>query len=350
MGHPAQGVTGLDWRQLNRAVLSRQMLLERARLPLHRAVERMSAVQAQYIPSAYVGLWSRVAGFERSQLTSALERGSIVQGTLMRGTIHLVSRADYWPLAAAIREPMQEWWLRVTRRVRSREEMERLATRARAVLAGGPLKRRDLVDELGIDTQTWNGLGFWVAMVRVPPSGTWESRRADLYDLATDWVGPDSSDPADGVDLLIRRYVAGFGPATRDDIQAFTGLSLAAIDGALARSRWKTYEWEGPPLLDLPGGKVPGADVSAPVRFLGTWDATLLVHCRRASILPEEFRDRIFHIKTPHSFNTFLVDGQVRGVWRQDGSQIGLEPFQPIPRRFQHDLNEERERLGRFLR
>ena len=325
------------------------MLLERIRLPLHRVVERMSAVQAQYIPSAYVGLWSRVAGFERSQLTSALERGSIVQGTLMRGTIHLVSRADYWPLAAAIREPMQEWWLRVTRLVRSRDEMERLATRARAVLASGPLKRRDLVVDLGIDTQTWNGLGFWVELVRVPPSGTWESRRADLFGLATDWVGPDVAVAASGVELLIRRYVAGFGPATRDDIKAFTGLSLATIDEALDASRWKTYGWEGPPLLDVPGGSVPDSEVPAPVRFLGTWDASLLVHCRRALILPEEFRDRIFHIKAPHSFNTFLVDGQVRGVWRQDGSHIELEPFQPIPRRFQRDLNEEKERLVRFL-
>jgi hypothetical protein len=342
-------VTGLDWRQLNRAVLARQMLLERARLPLHRVVERMSAVQAQYIPSAYIGLWSRVAGFERIQLTSALERGSIVQGTLMRGTIHLVSRADYWPLAAAIREPMQDWWLRVTRGVRSREEMETLAAKAQAVLTDGPLKRRDLVEELGIDSQTWNGLGFWVEMVRVPPSGTWESRRADLYGLATDWVGADVADSAAGVALLIGRYLGGFGPASRDDIKAFTGLSLATIDEAMDRHRWKAYEWEGPTLFDLPGGVVPDADLPAPVRFLGTWDATLLVHCRRALILPEEFRDQIFHIKAPHSFNTFLVDGQVRGVWREAGGKVELEPFQPVPRRFQRDLEQEIERLAQFL-
>jgi hypothetical protein len=326
------------------------MLLERAQLPLHRVVEQMSAVQAQYIPSAYVGLWSRVANFERGHLTSALERGSIVQGTLMRGTIHLVSRADYWPLAAAVREPMQEWWLRVTRGMKSREEMEALAIQAQVALAKGPLKRRDLVDELGIDSQAWNGLGFWVDLVRVPPAGTWESRRADLYGLATDWVGPDSSDPTDGVDLLIRRYLTGFGPATRDDIKAFTGLSLASIDEALQRSRWKTHEREGPPLFDVPGGRLPDADVPAPPRFLGTWDATLLVHCRRALILPEEFRDRIFHVKAPHSFNTFLVDGQVRGVWREEGGKVELERFQPIPRGFQRDLNEERERLEAFLR
>src|SRR5438105_3029546 len=102
----------LTQRELNRALLARQMLLERARSPLPRALERTGGLQAQYAPSMYIGLWSRVRGFERDQLTRALERRAIVQGTLMRTTIHLVSRRDYWPLAAAVRLGRREWWLR----------------------------------------------------------------------------------------------------------------------------------------------------------------------------------------------------------------------------------------------
>jgi hypothetical protein len=343
-------VTTLSWKQLNRSVLARQLLLERHRLPLHRVVERMAGVQAQYIPSAYIGLWSRMEGFSRDTLTHALERRSVIQATLMRGTIHLVSRADYWPIAAAIREPMREWWLRVDRSGRTPVEMEELAARLRTVLAEGPRKRNELLTELGIDSSTWNGVVHWVELVRVPPSGTWDSRRADLYGLATTWVGSDPTDPESGIDLLIRRYLAGFGPASRDDIRSFTGLGLAAIDTVLGRLRVRELSDEqGDLMFDVHGGQILDGDTPAPVRFLGTWDACLLVHARRTLILPEEHRDRIFHTRAPHSFNTFLVDGQVRGTWRESGGKILLDRFQPIPRRFHRDLEDEMARLAKLF-
>ena len=340
----------LGWRHLNRAVLARQLLMERSRLPLHRVVERMAGVQAQYIPSAYIGLWSRTGGFTRDTLTGALQRGSVIQGTLMRGTIHLVSRADYWPIAAAIREMMREWWLRVDRSGRSAADMEELAERLRIALADRPKKRAELVDELGIETSAWSGIGYWVELVRVPPSGTWGSRRADLYALATDWVGPERAAPSSGRKLLIRRYLAGFGPASRDDIKSFTGCGLNTIDEVLARLPVRKFATEdGVPQYDVYGAPLPDSDVPAPVRFLGTWDASLLVHARRAQILPEEYRDRIFHTKAPHSFNTFLVDGQVRGTWKEANGKILMEKFQPIPHRFHRELDEESDRLATLL-
>ena len=102
----------LTQRQRNRAVLARQLLLERGRMPLPAALERVGGIQAQYAPSMYVGLWSRLEGFGRAALTGALERREVVQGTLMRSTIHLVSRADYWPLALATRAARRAQWLR----------------------------------------------------------------------------------------------------------------------------------------------------------------------------------------------------------------------------------------------
>lgn len=341
----------LDWKQLNRSVLGRQLLLERSRLPLHRVVERMAGVQAQYVPSAYVGLWSRTSNFWRDTLTRALERGSVIQATLMRGTIHLVSRSDYWPIANAIREPLREWWLRVSGSGEASAEKADLANRVRNALAAGPRKRNDLIAQLGIDSQTWSGIGFWVEMVRVPPSGTWESRRADLYGLATQWVGEDQGDHIAGTDLLLRRYLGGFGPATRDDMRSFTGFSLATIDESLERLRVRTFiDEEGGTLFDLRRGAIYDADTPTPARFLGTWDASLLVHARRSRILPEEFRSRIFHTKAPHSFNTFLVDGQVRGTWKEEGGEIRLEAFQPIPGRFRRELDEESTRLAGLYR
>lgn len=336
----------LGWRRINRSILARQLLLERARLPLHRVAERMAGAQMQYAPSAYVGLSARVEGFTRGNLDAALTRRSVVQGTLMRGTIHLVSRADYWRLAAAVRPRMQEWWLQVQRSDVTSEDMERLAVRLRNMLADGPLKRKDLVARLEVDSAVWGGLAFWVEMVRVPPAGTWSSRRADLYALADSWVGPSDAAHEEGVDHLVRRYLAAFGPATRDDVKAFTSLGLASIDRSLERLTLRTFTDDmGRPLLDLPGAPLPDEDTPAPVRFLGTWDAILLTHARRGLVLPEEHRPLIFNVKAPHSFNTFLVDGQVAGIWRETRGRIEMEPFQPIPRRFRREMEEEKERL-----
>jgi Winged helix DNA-binding domain len=100
----------LTQRELNRALLARQLLLERARTPLPRALERIGGIQAQYAPAMYIGLWSRLDGFERDALTRALQRRSVVQGTLLRATIHLVSARDYWPFAVAVRRARRESW------------------------------------------------------------------------------------------------------------------------------------------------------------------------------------------------------------------------------------------------
>ena len=145
----------------------------------------MGALQAQYAPSMYIGLWSRVAGFERDALTRALERREVVQATLMRFTIHLVSRADYWPLAVATRDARRLWWQRATKREAPEEEARTL----RAALRDGPMKRKAIEELIG--KEAFHGIGRWVDMVRVPPSGTWERRRADLFGLAEDWVGPE---------------------------------------------------------------------------------------------------------------------------------------------------------------
>lgn len=340
----------LTQRQINRSVLARQLLLQPLRIPVHRAVERLAGVQAQYAPSPYIGLWSRLEGFERSDLTGALHRGSVVQGTLMRGTIHLVSRRDYWAMASAVGDARRQWWIRLDKGRHSELDIRWLAKLLTSALRQGPRRRAELMAALEIDAETWSGVVNWVDLVRVPPSGTWDSRRADLYGLAEELVGESRLDPASGTDLLIRRYLAGFGPASRGDIKAFAGLSLSTIDESLNRSKTRMFaSEEGGLLFDVPEGQLPDDDVPAPVRFIGTWDAILLVHARRSGVLPEEYRPRIFDTKIPHSYPTFMVDGSVRGTWREEGGKVLLQPFEPIPARFRDAIEDESARLAAFL-
>jgi hypothetical protein len=341
----------LTQRELNRALLARQLLLERSTASLPRVLERMGGLQAQYAPSMYVGLWSRVEGFGRDQLTRALERRSVVQGTLMRSTIHLVSKRDYWAFALAVRDGRRKHWLR-TRRDHTAKEMIAAARKAKRALADGPLGRAELERELGGPGPTvFNGVGLWLDLVRVPPSGTWQRRRADIYAPAEDWVGPAKATPKDGLAHLVRRYLAGFGPASRNEIADYVGLPVNAVASALGELKLRRFRGEdGAELLDLPRAPLPDPDTPAPVRFLPVWDSTLLVHARRTGILPENHRPKVFNTRTPQSVNTFLVDGAVAGTWKPEKGRIKLGPFGRVDRPTRRALDEEAERLAELHR
>jgi hypothetical protein len=189
--------------------------------------------------------------------------------------------------------------------------------------------------------------------MRVPPSGTWERRRADLYATAESWLGPPRIDEPTALDHLLRRYLGGFGPASLTDAADWAGVRVTTLRPSAERLRLRRHEdAQGRELLDLPRAPLPAEDVPAPVRFIGTWDAVLLVHARRTQILPERFRPLIFSTKTPHSFPTFLVDGSVAGTWRVERAgtkaALVLAPFEALPRGARTELRDEGARFVRW--
>jgi hypothetical protein len=296
----------------------------------------------------YLGLWSRVNDLERAAVTRGLEDRSIVQATLLRSTIHLVAADDFWPWAIAVRQARRESLMRAWRDAPSTRAMAGAARKLRARLADGPLLRRDIEALLGKDTARW--IGLWLDLVRVPPFGTWERRRADLYGLAEDWLPPVEISFADAVEHVVRSYLSGFGPAPRGDIANWAGLKIGDVKPALARMELRRFLGpQGEELFDLPDGPLPEADTPAPVRFLPVWDASLLVHARRTGILPEDLRPRVFTIRRPHGVSTFLVNGAVAGAWQleKDG-RVTLEPFRRLDAADRRTLEAEAERLAAF--
>jgi hypothetical protein len=211
------------------------------------------------------------------------------------------------------------------------------------------MRQSELDELLGADPATRNGVGIFLDLVRVPPSGTWERRRADIYATAEDWLGPPGVTEEEGIDRLVQRYLSGFGPASKKDIADWAGLPVGDIAPTLERLELRRFREEsGKELLDLARAPLPDADTPAPVRFLPVWDATLLVHARRTGILPEKYRARVFNVKTPHSVNTFLVDGVVAGTWRYDKGRVQLSPFGRLDRATRRELDDEAERLAAF--
>ena len=340
----------LDERDLNRALLARQLLLERASIPIEDALERIGGIQAQYAPSGYVGLWSRVAGFRRNDLTRALEERRVIQATLLRTTIHLVSRREFWPYAVGVRRARREWSLRTrgtAAHAGGEAAMEAQAAAMRAALAEGPRS----VKELGpLGAGFVGNLGLWVDLVRVPPSGTWERRRADRLALAEDWVGPEGVTEPDAHRHLVQAYLRAFGPAPVRDIASWAGLPATDVGDAADTLALDTYRAAGggPPLLDLPDAPLPDPETPAPVRFLAHWDAALLVHARRTGLLPEVHRPRFFSTKTPFSFGALLVDGRVVGRWSLRDGTIELDSFEALTAAAAEAVEVERLALEAF--
>ena len=317
----------------------------------------MGGLQTQYAPSAYYALFTRMARFERGDLTRAMEAREVIHGTLMRVTIHSVTARDYWPIVAGIRRSRQEWMRRVSGGRVDEFDFAAAGDALRGVLRDGPLRARDvtrLMAERGFPRESVGRGSLWTDLVRIPPSGTWERRANDLYELAERWLPPESqpggvADEADGINLLLRRYLGAFGPARVADFANWAGLPPRTAAHAAHDAQLRHFRDEaGRVLVDLPDAPLPAEDTPAPVRFLPVWDATLLVHCRATQILPEAYRPLIFNTRTPQSVPCFIVDGQVAGTWRYNSGAVVTDAFAVLPAALRRAVDAEAARLTQF--
>jgi hypothetical protein len=305
----------LSERALNRALLERQHLLRRVRMPALAMVERLVGMQAQEPADPYVGLWTRIEGFDPGELATAVADRAAVRIGLQRSTIHLVTAAD----CAALRPVLQPVLERMARSMFGKRlagvEPAELAAATRALVAAEPLTFGQLGkrlaerwpgrDEIAL-AQTGRAL---VPLVQLPPRGVW-GRSGRAVHAALDL--PAGADPAP--DGLILRYLAAFGPATVADVQNWSGLTrLAEVVDRLPLRRLAGPG--GRPLFDVPDAPLSAADGPAPVRFLPQYDNVLLGHADRSRIVPPAAAtlfDEQFH------WSPLLVDGMLRGAWRRD--------------------------------
>jgi winged helix DNA-binding protein len=332
-------------RELNRATLARQLLLGRAKLTVPRAVERLCAMQAQSAKAPYVGLWSRLEGFRREQLTRAYEQRKVVRATLFRVTIQLVSARDHPAFAAIMhrrwRDEFANWGL----------PAEELAARLHALADAGSFtyaEANEAMPELPVRYR-WR-VRCLTPLVHVPPAGTWGNVRVRVT-TAERWLDHRFPDPREAATLLVRRYLAAYGPTTRADLLRFAALRVRDVAPGLEALERELVEFEaedGRILLDLRRAPRPDAKTPAPVRFLPEWDHLLLAYDERTRVLPAEVHSTVIR-KNGDVLPTFLVDGLVAGLWRLDAGKVKVEPFAPLPRAARRELDDEARRLAAFL-
>jgi hypothetical protein len=343
--------------QLNRALLARQLLLERNPLPLPDAVEQLAGLQAQYTPSPYLTLRARLDGFERDHLTVALERRELVKALLMRGTLHIVTPRDFWAIATARRTLGADYWPPAYERRIPKRRIADLAKEIVAELRSGPRSFPEVRGFLeahatGEITPTllWRRVQGQEEIVHVPPSGTWGYHGDGIYEAADVVIGGEPPDPDAACAQLIRRYLGAFGPASTQDVAQWAGLQrIRPLVEAIARLNLRRFSDEqGRTLYDLPDAPLPDPETPAPPRLVPRYDNLVLAHADRARVLGDVPVKRIV-TKNALVHATILVDGFVAGIWQLEDGRVKLEPFAVLPRAVEASLREEAERVEAFL-
>jgi Winged helix DNA-binding domain len=360
MTHPT-----LSARALNRAVLGRQMLLERAALPALTAVERLAGMQAQAPNPPYYGLWTRLADFQPAELAQLLLDRAVVRIALQRATIHLVTAADcveFRPLLQQVQNRAVAPGTPAGRDLAGADLAE-IAAAGRALLEAEPRTPAQLGDAL---RQRWperdpamlaRAVRALVPVVQVPPRGLWGAAGPPTGTTAEHWLGRPLATVTDrpaALERLVLRYLAAFGPATARDAQAWSGLTgLGAIVDGL-RPRLRTFRDEqGRELVDLPDAPRPDPDSPAPARYLPDFDNILIGYADWTRIINAERRRRVFGVNGVIR-GTVLLDGFVRGMWRvvqrhpEDPATLQLEPFGSYTAEEEADLRAEGRRLLEF--
>ena len=325
------------------------------------ATERIGGLQAQEPASPYIGLWSRLAGFEAAALDRAIRERRLVKAGLFRGTLHLVSADDYVRLHPAIRVTLRGLAARDQFRNAEVDDVDSLVDAAMA-FASEPRDNAAMHDELEAlsaaegrtSADVWWRLRREGAFLRSPSDVAWSFGRRPAYVAAGAWLGGRPfADEDVSLEHLVRRYLGAFGPATVGDLRAWSHVSAARLRPVIARlaDLIECRDDAGRTLLDLADAPRPPADTPAPPRFLPMWDGALLGHDDRSRILPDAFRKAVIS-RNGDVLPTLLVDGLVAGLWwvEPDGARtrVAMEPFGRLSKAVRTALDDEADRLRAF--
>ncbi|HEU5426592.1 MAG TPA: winged helix DNA-binding domain-containing protein [Actinocrinis sp.] len=355
--------TVLSLREVGRATLARQHLLERTASPALAEIAHLGGMQAQAPLAPYVGLWSRLRDFAIDDLSALYRQRQVVRLALIRSTIHLVTAEDALAWRALV-DPVIE---RSTHAAFGRHyqglDRAALAEAARELTEQQPRTFAELGRLLaerfpGRDAAALaQAARSQLPLVQVPPRGIWGEGGRIAHTTTRAWLGRDPLDEPD-LEAMVRRYLAAFGPASVMDAQAWSGLTrLRAVFDRLRPSLHVTSDENGTPLFDLPAAPRPDPDVPAPARFLPEYDNLLFSHADRTRVNPHGYRVPLFP-GNGAALGYFLLDGIYSGLWRiarttakgaEASVRLTVQHFAPLSAEHREQLTGEGLRLLAFL-
>lgn len=343
-------------RQLNRATLARQMLLERSDMGIVEAVEWLLGLQAQQTHDPYIGLWSRLDGFTHEALTALIVDKHLARATTMRGTLHLHSAADLIGMRELIRPVLERMWQSNFRRRFGDNDQQKVLAAAIEVVDRKPMTAGEIGKALADRFPTAEPLAMTVllqvreTMVQVPPTRIWGSGHAPLLMRAPKYLPPTTS--ALDLTTLVRRYLAAYGPASVNDTQSWCGLTkLGEIFEAIRPELVTFTAPDGRELFDLPDAPRPDADTPAPVRFLPLYENAILGYDNRRRFLAEgdEKRGDFLRDAKPG----VLVDGIMSAGWaivsKKGAAVLTVSPYHKLRKKDVAEIEREGLKFLRFM-
>jgi Zn-dependent protease with chaperone function len=344
-------------RALNRALLARQMLLARARMPAAKTIEHLVGMQAQVPTAPYIGLWSRLEGFQADELAQLILKRQAVRMALMRSTIHLVTARDALALRPLVQPVIERSHNSQYRKHLTGVDREALVTAARALLEEKPRLLNEIAKLLGEQWPRASALALssavraWVPLVQPPPRGIWGEGGVAVHASAATWLSATRSATMT-LDEMVLRYLAAFGPATVMDVQAWSGLTKLREVVERVRRRLRTFRDEsGKELFDLPDAPRPDPDTPAPPRFMPEYDNIFLAYADRSRVGYPKYGAMLSTETGP--VQGLLIDGFLAGTWRivreSGAAMLLVEHFAPrVSRRNGIAICEEGKRLLEF--
>jgi Winged helix DNA-binding domain len=348
----------LTLRELNRATLARQLLLKHKALSTERAIERLAGLQAQMALPPYVGLWTRLPNFRRSDLARLIENRTVVKATLMRATLHLMTAADYLHFRPTLQSALSSASDAIVKQ-RGTIDTEAVLDAARAFISEQPRTFAEISDML---TTRWpdTDVGTMrytvrthLPLIQVPVKSGWSYSNKPAFTLAESWLG-QAIPIEDNFKALVFRYLAAFGPASATDLQTWSGLEK--LKDAVEKLKPELVIYQSDEgrreLFDLPDQPIPESDTPAPVHFLPEFDNLLLAHSKRTRVIADKHRSRVY-LPGLRVAATILIDGFVAGVWKVEKAKgvatLMIEPFTALKKAERLELMTEGERLLHFV-
>ena len=330
--------------ELTAALAARQGLIERWRLDPAEAIRRLTPLQGQHPPAPFIALAARLDGFSRADLEAAISAGTVVKTTINRLTLHLAAAADYPAYAQITRQTRMRAWRKQYAHLDEAEVAAELTGWFSTPRGNAEIRERIRAYE-GVTPDPWTPIIFarmLLPLIQLPPAGYWDDRRRALFA-----VDPRPlPDPAGAATLVLERYLAAFGPASKRDLAAWAG--VAQRDFAPAWERLETVAYrdeQGAELRDLPGAPLPPGDTPVPPRLLAHWDQPLLAYADRERVMAPEVQA----LKLTLSGDpTVTVDGRVAASWAIRDDVLEITPHVELSRAQRAAIREEALRTAHF--
>jgi hypothetical protein len=357
----------LKWSEVAAFRLARHHLVGQNPANFITICQNICGIQAQVMSAAETQLWARRHDLKRAEIHSALwEKRDLVKTYGMRGTLHLLPSADFYIYINALKRSEVE----STRRIMSRfgitaKEAEGLNEAALEALRAGPLTKGELTERVkprvgkkmrAAMAQFWNIFrpAFAEGLICYGP----ESGKEAVFIRVAQWLPKQKEIPElEAQQMLLRRYLRAYGPATPQDFSKWTGLLMKE-----AKAVWETMqnefiavsiEGEKAFLLRDDHAQLANSSHAGHVlRLLPHFDPYLLAHADKNHLVSSSHYKRVYRNQGWIS-PVVLLDGRVIGVWsytrRAKRWTLKIEPFQKFSKVICSKIEEEAASLGSFL-